>query len=226
MGKVFEGFYQGTFDFLLSIGLNNNKAFFEANRPDFARYVQEPLLLLAARLEPLMQKIDDTLVTLPSRAISRIRRDTRFSNDKSPYRDHMWLAYRHEGESLGEGCGYYFELTPFGYGFGMGMYGPQKERMDKLRQAMLAYPKSFLDTIDKPELKSFFSLKGEDYKKKLPDEEKLPGQLKQLYRKRSFYYEHSQGIVEKALSPGIADDVEKGFLLLAPVYRLIQKISA
>ena len=73
MGKSFEGFYRETFDFLLAIGLNNYREYFQQTRGDFEKYVQEPLLLLAARLEPVMQKIDETLVTSPKRVTKAAR---------------------------------------------------------------------------------------------------------------------------------------------------------
>jgi uncharacterized protein (TIGR02453 family) len=225
MGKSFEGFYKETFDFLLAIGLNNYREYFQQTRGDFEKYVQEPLLLLAARLEPVVQKIDETLVTSPKRVISRIYRDTRFSSDKSPYRDHMWLGYKRDGEAVSEGCGYYFEITPFGWGYGMGMYGTQKERMDKLRDAMKAAPLTFSEAFEALTKDGGFTLNGEDYKRVPAGGEALPDTLKALYSKKSFYYEHSGKLDDTVYSPKIADAVEKGLLKLAPVYRMILKAS-
>ena len=34
----------------------------------------------------------------PNKCLARINRDIRFTRDKSPYRDHMWLLFRRSGE--------------------------------------------------------------------------------------------------------------------------------
>ncbi len=225
MERAFNGFRQEAFDFLLALGFNNNKAYFEENRQDFVKYVQDPLLLLAARLEPLMQRINPQLVTLPRRTISRIHRDTRFSPDKTPYRNHMWISYKYEGESIGEGCGYYFEINPDGYSYGMGMYGPQKERMDDLRRRILANPAKMIHTFTDETVTDWFTLRGEDYKKKVPGEEEAPKELLGIYRKRSFYYEHGGGIDDTVKSANVAEEVEKGFTTLAPIYKTLNKLD-
>lgn len=225
MDREFNGFKKEAFDFLLALGFNNNKAFFQENRQDFIQYVQEPLLRLAENLEPLMQKINPQLVTLPKRTVSRIYRDTRFSKDKTPYRDHMWIAWKYDGESIGDGCGYYFEINPNGYSYGMGMYGPQKERMDYLRGRILANPARFAAVANEPFLNEWFHMGGEDYKKKLPGEEGLPEDLLKYFRKRSFYFEHSGAIDDIILSGRVIEEMEKGYLALVPMYRILNKMD-
>lgn len=225
MERAFNGFKQEAFDFLLALGFNNNKAYFEENRQDFIQYVQDPLLLLAARLEPLMQRINPLLVTLPRRTVCRIHRDTRFSKDKTPYRDHMWISYKYEGESIGEGCGYYFEINPNGYSYGMGMYGPQKERMDDLRKRILANPAKMTTAFNDPTVNEWFHMNGEDYKKKVPGEDEAPQELIKIYRKRSFYYDHSGGIDDTVKSTKVADEIEKGFATLEPIYKILNKMD-
>ena len=44
----------------------------------------------------------------PNRIVSRINRDVRFSRDKSPYRDHIWLSFRRPGEEGKNRIGAYF----------------------------------------------------------------------------------------------------------------------
>ena len=88
---MFEGFSQEALDFLNDIRFNNHQQFYEANRTRYEQYVKAPLRELSEELAPAVQLIDPRLDTQPGRTMSRIRRDTRYTKDKSPFRDHVWL---------------------------------------------------------------------------------------------------------------------------------------
>ena len=100
---MFSGFTQEAVDFLTDIRFNNNQTFYEANRERYETYVKAPLRALADEMAPVVQLIDPRLDTRPGHTMSRIRRDTRFTKDKSPFRDHVWLGWRYPGESRSEG---------------------------------------------------------------------------------------------------------------------------
>ena len=65
--------------------------------------------------------------------MSRIRRDKRYTKDKSPFRDHAWLGWRYPGEGRGEGFHMYWGFGPDWLGWGCGCYYPDKPLMDALR---------------------------------------------------------------------------------------------
>ena len=96
---MFKGFTDQTFEFFMAIRFNNNRDFFQANRDWYQCAVREPCLALAEALIPVMEDVDPDLETRPWKAVSRINRYIRFSRDKSPYRDYMWLGYRHPGRT-------------------------------------------------------------------------------------------------------------------------------
>ena len=100
---MFEGFSQEALDFLNDIRFNNNQAFYAANQARYERFVKRPMRELSDELAPVVQLIDPKLDTRPGRTMSRIRRDTRYTKDKSPFRDHAWLGWRYPGEGRGEG---------------------------------------------------------------------------------------------------------------------------
>ena len=101
---MFEGFSQEALDFLNDIRFNNNQAFYAANQARYERFVKRPMRELSDELAPVVQLIDPKLDTRPGRTMSRIRRDTRYTKDKSPFRDHAWLGWRYPGEGRGEGA--------------------------------------------------------------------------------------------------------------------------
>ena len=130
---MFEGFSQEALDFLNDIRFNNNQAFYAANQARYERFVKRPMRELSDELAPVVQLIDPKLDTRPGRTMSRIRRDTRYTKDKSPFRDHAWLGWRYPGEGRGEGFHMYWGFGPDWLGWGCGCYYPDKPLMDALR---------------------------------------------------------------------------------------------
>ena len=104
-----------TVAFLKELAANNNKQWFDANR---ARY-----RVLRTRVEELTAELIDGIGTFdaevrglkPKDCIFRINRDTRFSNDKSPYKTHFSAFIAPRGKKSGY-AGYYFHVEPEGDG--------------------------------------------------------------------------------------------------------------
>jgi len=226
MGRYFHGFSKETFEFFMGIHFQNTKAFFEANRDKYQRYVLQPLKDLATDLIPVIEDIDPEIDTRPmvTKTISRINRDTRFSRDKSPYRDHMWIGYKKPGESNSECFGLYFEIFADWFHYGAGFYTLNKPRMDRLRQRILLYPEEFLQIVEDEKLLKEYKLMGEDYKRDLAPPE-LPEKLKPWYNKKYFYLEHSEPITRKVMTSELVDQLERAFPLLKPLYRFVEEIK-
>lgn len=218
----FAGIPMDAFAFLFELRLNNNKAFFEANRERFNKNVRDPLRLLAQGLEPTLRDIDPGIITAPSACVSRIYRDTRFSSDKTPYRDHMWLGYKHDGEPLSEGFIYYFEISPEHYAYGCGTYGPLPKLMESVRtraRAESAYLTEVLNGLDA----NGFELLGEDYKR--PKETGAPKELGRLLNKKGFYVSKQGSALKNACEPGLLEELKQGFRDLEPIYRFAHGLT-
>jgi len=124
--RYFQGFSPKTLTFLQEVHRNNSKTWFEQNRDTYVRYVLDPLQALVTDLSEGMLSIDPLLETRPAvnKTISRIHRDTRFSKDKSLYRDCMWITFKRPSKEWKDAPAFFFELKPDGYRFGMGYYSP------------------------------------------------------------------------------------------------------
>ena len=94
--RQFRGFTPEALQFLHDVKANNNKEWYEEHKPDYRGLLLHPFQDLVGDLSPLMSSVDPHIVTIPAvdKTISRIYRDTRFSTDKSRYRDAMWLAFK------------------------------------------------------------------------------------------------------------------------------------
>ena len=109
--QTFEGFYPETLKFLSDLRENNNKEWFEKHKQGYQKYLQEPLQNLAMDLSEYMLAIDPLLVVGP-KAVSRIYRDARFSDNKSHYKTTMWLTLRRPRQDWMDAPAYFFEIVP------------------------------------------------------------------------------------------------------------------
>ena len=160
----FKGFTKDTYIFLMELGLNNNKAFFEQNRARYQREVREPMAALAEALIPVALKIDPNINTKMNAVLSRIYRDARRTHGVDPYRNNVWMTFRPPQVATEECFCMYFEITTEGYGYGMGTYAPNSALMEGMRAHILSDPARFLALAQAPAL-SRFTLEGELYKK-------------------------------------------------------------
>ncbi len=134
MAPDFAGFQPDALDFLVELGLNNDRAWFA---PRKARYE----MLLKTPLERFCVALGEELTArgIPMRADERspfrIYRDVRFSKDKSPYKTNLGASFPWTGE--GGGVGGYLHLAPGESFTGGGMYHPSPARLAAWRSAVV-----------------------------------------------------------------------------------------
>lgn len=221
---MFEGFSQEAVDFLTDIRFNNNQTFYEANRERYEQKVKAPLRALCDEMTPIVQMIDPRLDTRPGRTMSRIRRDTRFSRDKSPFRDHVWLGWRYPGERRSEGFGMYWGFGPDWLGWGCGCYATDKPLMDALRLHIRREPDEVRAALFQLGLAAF-TMYGEDYKK-IAVPRDVPEDLRALYVKKGFGIEYNGVEADWALlfTHEMADRLARDLAAMAPLQQLMQRM--
>lgn len=222
---VFTGFTPEADRFLTDIRMNNFQQYYDENRERYERHVKAPLRALCDELAPVVQLIDSRLDTRPMRTMSRIRRDTRFTKDKSPFRDHVWLGWRYPNESRSEGFGMFWGFGPEWMSWGCGCYSTDKPLMDALRLEIRQHPDEVRTVFAHPRIKGRFEIYGEAYKKmKVPDD--VPEDLRDLYVKKGFGIEHYASSEEwDALrSHAIADILAADLAAMAPLQQLMQRM--
>lgn len=218
MKHEFSGFKPEAYMFLTELAFNNNRMWMEENRQRYRQYVQQPMQQLAEMLLPVALEIDPEFNPRLGCIVSRINRDTRFSKNKLPYRDHMWIAYRREGQSLGESLCLYFEISPVGYSYGTGMYSTNLPLMKALRARAAADPQGFRHVVSDPALVRY-SVTGEPYRRDVSAG--VPEDLKPYLNRRSLSFCYNNASLVPTMSGGIADEVEQALKELAPAYRYI-----
>lgn len=145
-----------TVKFLKDLKKNNNKPWFDKNRPryeearaDFASFVQEVINLHG--------KKDPTIKSLVAKdCMFRINRDVRFSKDKSPYKNNFGVSINKGGKKAMNSAGYYFHLEPGECFAGGGLYLPMPEELKKVRQEIDYNYADFKKLISAKKFKSVY----------------------------------------------------------------------
>ncbi len=134
----FNGFPEETTRFLEDLRDNNRKDWFDANRERYEDFWLEPARSFVVTAGEALRELAPAVVADPkiNGSIRRINRDTRFSKDKTPYKDHLDIGFW-EGEGRSMLSGFWVRLTPDAVGVGVGAHGFDKDRLSRFRQAVV-----------------------------------------------------------------------------------------
>lgn len=207
-------------DFMTQIRFNNNKQFMHDNRDLYNALMKDPYHHLISALAETMQSIDPLMEVRPSKVLSRIFRDTRFSNNKDPYRDHHWIAFRHQGEPRDQSLMYWFEIRLDAVHWGLGFWGENKKALDVLRRRIMANPIE-AEQMMKIISASGFTISGNSYKR-MKHPEKLSKNLKELYLKRELYISKDAKDPAIVFTSKLVPELKADFLALKPIYHMLR----
>jgi uncharacterized protein (TIGR02453 family) len=136
-----------TFAFLRALKKNNNREWFAEHKPRYEKDVKAPLLAFVEAFEPRLEKI--TRYFLADRSsMFRIYRDLRFSPDKTPYKTHAALQFRHEQAKDVHAPGFYLHLDTDEVFMAGGIWHPDSPTLGKIRTAIDARPKGWEAAVD------------------------------------------------------------------------------
>lgn len=132
------------FAFLEELKENNSREWFHANKARYEEHVKEPVLaFVGAFAEPLREVSPHMRADArPSGgSMFRIYRDTRFSKNKSPYKTHVGVQFRHKDCSRDVHTpGFYLHLEPGGVFGAAGIWRPDSASLGKIREAIVDDP--------------------------------------------------------------------------------------
>ena len=166
---AFQGFPKDLSGFLSELAKNNDKAWFDANKPRFAESVQQPMFAFMEALSPRMAKISASIVIDPKKSggsMQRIFRDTRFSKDKSPYHTHVAAIFRHEVGKKVPAPGFYLRIDTSKVTVGSGIWQPEGAAVLAIRTAIVDDAKRWQRLRKDAKFRELFGeLQGESLKR-------------------------------------------------------------
>ncbi len=222
---MFTGFPEATEQFLIDLRLHNDGAWFNENKPRYLRDVQAPFYALIEELIPVMQEIDPLIEIRPHKILSRIRRDTRFSRDKSPYRDHLWLWFKRGGEERWKSLGFWFEFGPGRLGWGMATWDENRPMMDRFRRELVADPArigGLLHGMGLPE--RHLQVTGDRFRR-LEVPPSVPEALRGWYTLKDPSIMQTRFAPGEAAGRGLFGHLVSDYRAMAPLYRLLRGLT-
>jgi len=148
--------------FLRNLARHNDRDWFTPRKAIFEAELKEPMLAIIRKITDAMTEFAPNHVRPAEKSLFRIYRDTRFSNNKLPYKTHVAAWWSHMGMEKTSGAGYYFQVSPKGVVIAAGAYMPEKEQLAAIRNWLLDNHVAFRKIIQRPAVrKTFTEFEGE-----------------------------------------------------------------
>ncbi len=164
-GPVIE---RALFDFLRELRVNNERAWFEANKARYVAEVRDPMLAFIEAFADPLAKISPHFVADPRAnggSLFRIYRDTRFSKDKTPYKTNVGAHFRHAAGKDAHAPGFYLHLEPGSCFAGCGIWHPDGPALAKIREAIVAKPDAWKRATRGKAFTAMMTLRGDSLKR-------------------------------------------------------------
>ena len=162
MRTGFPGFPPAGVQFFRGLARNNNRDWFQPRKTIFEQSVKRPMQELVAALNAAMMSYAPQYVTDPAKAVYRFYRDTRFSKDKSPYKQQIAASFPRHGLERHDGAGFYCAVSHKEVAVGGGIYMPSPETLLAVRNHIAAHHEEFRRIASSKTVRRLFGeLQGE-----------------------------------------------------------------
>ena len=163
-GSDFAGFPPEGLQFLAELGANNEREWFVAHKDRYEAHVLAPALAFIRAMRPRLAAISKEFLAVDKKvggSLMRIHRDTRFAADKTPYKTNIGIQFRHSGGKDVHAPGFYVHIEPGEAFLGCGLWRPDKDPLQSIRQAIADTPEAWSKVIGDKTFRGYFELAGE-----------------------------------------------------------------
>jgi len=212
--------------FLLSQNrFEDSKEFYDAHKAQLKSQAFTPLSQIMEALADDFSCLDPSMLLNPSKMMSRVRRDTRFTKEKHMYRDEAWLMFmRPKSEHPFLWPCMWFEIKP-GEGFwsaGVCGYEQTPKLMQFLRNCIAEQPEEFLAAAQSA-IAGGAVMEAESYKKdRAPD---APEHLKAYLNAKSFVFIHRSYDLALLEGEALIDRLRAFYIACHPMYRWLMNAA-
>lgn len=197
------------FQFLKNLSANNNREWFNEHKEEYKRAHLEFEILVTAVIDRIAT-FDESIKGIQAKdCIYRIYRDTRFSQDKTPYKTHFGAYINAKGKKSGH-CGYYVHLENGNSMLAGGSFCLDSTVLKAVRQSIYDNIDEYRGIVEDPEFKQYFPVIGESHLKTAP--QGFPKDFKYIDYLKCKDYTCSYYTPDKVfLAPDFLDTLEKVF---------------
>jgi len=157
-------FSKSTLGFLDELASNNDRGWFEANKPRYESLVREPALQFIAAMAPSLRTFAPTFRAEPRKvggSLMRVFRDTRFARDKSPYKTNVGIQFRHALGRDVHAPGFYVHIASDECFLAVGCWHPEAEALGRIREFIAAKQKRWFAARDDKKFSAQWALAGD-----------------------------------------------------------------
>jgi uncharacterized protein (TIGR02453 family) len=143
------------YDFLTKLSENNSREWYHANKDLYSKAKYE-FEILTIKLISIVNEVDASVGFMqPNDCTFRIFRDTRFSNDKTPYKTNFGAYVNREGKKS-RFAGYYLHVQPGQSFIACGLHMPDAAVLNAVRQEIYHMTDEYKTIINNAKVKQKF----------------------------------------------------------------------
>ena len=218
MRSVFPGFPAEGLAFFSSLQRNNRREWFQPRKAIFEASMKQPMRELVVAVNSAMKSFAPDYVTDPDKAIYRIYRDTRFSKDKTPYKDHIAASFSRRGDKTG--AGFYFAVSHKEVAIGGGIYMPEPETLRAMRQHVAERHQEFRKIAGARAVRQLFTAVQGDQLSRVPKGYASDHPAADILRMKQ-YLLYVELPPDLATTPAMYTEVVKHFRAMTPLVEFL-----
>jgi uncharacterized protein (TIGR02453 family) len=167
-------FTDKTFKFQRALAKNNSREWFTDHKADYEELLKQPFLRLITDLQEPLRTISAHFRSDPKPtggSLFRIHRDTRFANDKTPYKTWAGARFFHERLKIAnadatlqrpgaaiEAPSFYLHIEPGHCFVGGGLWHPETATQRRIRDFIVENPESWKKAVHAPTFRRKFEV--------------------------------------------------------------------
>ena len=222
--KRYATFGEETLKFLNDLKHNNNRDWFNENKPRYETQVLDVALNFIQSMHDPLLEFAPHFTAVPKRmggSLMRVYRDTRFAKDKTPYKTNIGIQFRHEQAKDVHAPGYYLHIDPEQVFLGAGMWRPESSALAAIRERISNKQDEWLRVRDDKKFSKHFQLGGESLTRPPRGFDKEHPMIVDIRRKDFIAVKNMSH--DDALHPRFQQNVETAFKVATPYMRFLCK---
>ncbi len=218
----YDGIKSDSLFLLAQNRFENNKNFYEEHKAEIKQKVMQPIRQIIEALLDDMFEYDNRMVLIPWKMMSRIRRDTRYTKDKSLYRENVWVMFMRDKKANPYIPCFWFEIFPDRYSCGVGTFYTNASYLEIYREKILAEPERFRRAL-KSAAKTGAILSVDSYKKPKPGD--CPEDLIDMYNVKSLCFICNYFNIADLENPDFIDKLRENYKSFYPLYKFLLEVT-
>ncbi len=210
------------FSFLRDLRRNNRREWFSANRARYDDWVLDPALRFISDMGAPLRKISTHFLAVPKASggsLFRIHRDVRFGRDKSPYKTHVGIHFRHENHKDAHAPGFYLHLDPGEVFVAAGVWRPDASALRSIRTQLVARPAAWRRATSGRGFEARFRVGGDQVKRPPRGVDPDHPLIEDL--KRTSFIAITELDQAAATRPGFRETIDRHFRAGAPLVEFL-----